>query len=162
MTTEGLSTEQQKTLFARKNKIIQLLNKQDAMDAAEIIETFLRSQPTSWAHLRTLDSLMQSIFNGEVQVALIAVRPYYIGMMLYKVVEYEEGMRSFKIDFLSCRNFYQYQGLWPIVEQVAEGLGCKMIEAIAHPALAQYACRKLGFVMPAVYVVKPIAATRRN
>lgn len=143
-------------------RVIRCLDDKDVHDLEQEIRFFLLDQPESWEGLMDLEDIIAQIYAGITKVILLGKVSEWKGMVLYTVHQYSPTTRVMKVDFLSCKNFYFVMQLYDYLEEIAKTWGAGMIEAVAHPTIADYLYRKQDFVAYGVYIRKELRASRRN
>lgn len=122
----------------------------------DVIEEFLDEQPASYGSVWAKEDIFTLIEAG-VLIPWIYVRDGIpLGLALLQIISYSKEVRSIKIEFLSCRNFFAITDMYSVLEHRAREGGFTMIEAIAAPTIAEYAVRKKGFAAPGVHICKTI------
>lgn len=127
-----------------------------------MVTFFLEEQPESWATLYTLEGILTSIRDGRVQVFLVGRGKEWQGLCLFSIYEPETNLRIMSIKFLSCERFFAMAQMIEKLEQVGHAMGCNVVEAVAHPTIAQYGVNKNGFAAEGVYIRKDLRVSRRN
>lgn len=127
-----------------------------------LVKDFLEEQPESYAHLWTLEEILQLVQQGHLLCWIYYRDDKALGIVLTTINHYSSTVTSIKIEFGTCKNFFKMTSMIDCIEIKAAELGYTMIEAMAHPAIATYAVHKKGFTAPGVYIRKFIQNSRRN
>lgn len=121
----------------------------------DVIDELLK-QSSSWEAYWTIEDLEKLIKANALFPVLGFKGGEVVGLVLYSVQRYSQNRVGCKIEFLSCREFFSMAGFFDILETYLFASGFHFIEAIAHPAIAEYAVRKCGFDAPSVYITKTL------
>lgn len=138
------------------------IDPQDTFHYEQKIRKYLQDQPGSYEPLYTEDHFIQLIEQGVMNVWLYEEDGKELGILAFTFHMYTKNVKTVKIEFVSCRHFLKMMKLIEVLEDQALKGGFSYIEASAHPTIAEYAVKKLGFAAPAVYIRKPIAYERKN
>lgn len=128
----------------------------------DTIRDFLQQQPESYSYFYTLEEYVELIRNGLLVPWIYYINRQPIGLVLLSRHFYSPTVKTIKIEFVSCKQFFKMSRLMAVLEDRCREGGFTYIEAIAHPSLGKFSAMKLNFTVPGVYIRKAVAYDRRN
>lgn len=140
---------------------IKFINHTNFVEAETSLRNWMRLQPASLEPFYTEDDVIVEIAKGNLFAWLVEADGYEIGIVLFSAQIYPKAS-ALKVEFVSCQNFLSIAKLYPLLEIAAKEHGFDYIEAIAHPTIAGYGWKKMGFSAPSVYVRKAVQNLRRQ
>ena len=143
---------------------VKLLHPVDVPANTFVIRRILESQPRSYEPFATVDELVDAITRGTLQFWYYRrVFPFAEGAAVTSIQEYRTGVRTFKIEFWLCKNFWAAsRALNEAIENKAAELGFRFVEASAHETIAYAAVLKLGYEIAGIQIRKEIQPRRVN
>jgi len=125
-------------------------------ETMSVVQQFLEEQPSSWIGFWTLEELLQLIQNRYMFPVVIVEEGEPQGLLLYSIHKYSPFVTSAKLEFMTCKAVFKGSKWLPLLESFLKANDITMVEAVAHPTLAQFLNQRHGYAAPSVYVVKTL------
>lgn len=131
----------------------------------DLVEDMLRDVVTlrvsSFYPVMEVEDVLNKVRNGE-WIAYVATDEggKIFGVTMCSIRRTGRNVLVMIIEFTTLQDFYKMSAIYDAIECLARDLGCKYIEAVAHPTIAEYAVKRKGFTAPNVHIRKAIAYER--
>ena len=118
------------------------------------IITYLNAQPQSWSPYYEIEDILDRLQTGMMQGWLYAEKGEFEALAITSFNHYGRQVSSVKIEFVSVHRPWIVPKFMNAIEAMAKHQKFILIEAVAHPTIAEYAVNKSGWSAPAVYIMK--------
>lgn len=152
---------QQSSVTTSKQETVYRVNPIQLAEIEDVLRNILELRRASFEPIMSVDDIIYKI-QSEMWYAYIFVdeNKDIFGMMAVSLRRTGQDTLVMILEFTTLDEFFRLARMYEVIETLARQLGCKYIEAVVHPTIAEYAVKKKGFTAPNVHVRKAISYER--